>query len=387
MKSEESSAREKLREQFDVVVVGAGPGGSNACSVALRAGLKVAQIEQLRFPRIKPCAGGMTVKSCRALQFELEPSIRGTFNAFELNYWCNRVNRFSHRLPILRMVLRPEFDNQLVEQNRRFANFSFFDQEKVRGVTYDGSFHVQTERRSLQARQLVGADGAYSLVNRTFGISQPKLLATAVEVNLSRESTSLKQALVPCLDFGVLEKGYGWVFPKDDHWSVGLYTLASGQKDIRGWLVQYIRDKGFETAADPLETFEAHRIPVGGFRLRAPDAPVYIVGDAGGFADAITGEGIYHALESGRLAGEILCRRHSGKTSHRNYYRKLWKNVLLDTFITYQLAGPFYRFLGRSTRALASPLLWRPFVQGYAGGATFSRSLIGLPFYLLKSVQ
>ena len=56
---------------------------------------------------------------------------------------------------------------------------------------------------------------------------------------------------------------------------------------------------------DGLDGMEAFRVPVGGFSLRPPACPAYVVGDAGGFADALTGEGIYSALESGRLAGEV----------------------------------------------------------------------------------
>jgi len=49
-----------MPQTFDLIVVGAGPGGSNAAAAALDAGLTVAQIDRYSFPRVKPCAGGMT---------------------------------------------------------------------------------------------------------------------------------------------------------------------------------------------------------------------------------------------------------------------------------------------------------------------------------------
>ncbi|HEX8475356.1 MAG TPA: geranylgeranyl reductase family protein [Pyrinomonadaceae bacterium] len=372
---------------YDIIVVGAGPGGSNAAAVALGAGLRVAQIERHRFPRVKPCAGALTIKACDALRLDLEPSLRVVATAFEFNVWGSRVNRFSHQTPVLKMVLRPEFDNLLVEQNKRFDTFSFFDGERVMRLDYDGGvFRVETDKGARTCRQLVGADGAYSFVNRVFGISQPKASAVAVEVNLYREAATVEKPLLPCFDFGAVERGYGWVFPKDNHWSVGLYSFAKGVKDFRARLAAYIAAKGFSVAGDALESFEAHKIPVGGYRLRVPDAPVYLVGDAGGFADALTGEGIYHALESGRLAGETLCEVARGRGTHRAYYRRLWKNVLPDTFLTYQFSKKFYGNISKAIRILENPLVWRPFVQGYAEGATFARSLLGGGRFLTKSI-
>jgi len=101
----------------------------------------------------------------------------------------------------------------------------------------------------------------------------------------------------------------------------------------------------------------------------------------------LTGEGIYHALESGRLAGETLVAVASGKVSHRSYYRRLWRTVLPDTFLTYYGAKKFYRHIEWSIRALENPLVWRAFVQGYSEGATFTKSILLSGYYFLKSIS
>ena len=62
-----------MNPPFDVVIVGGGPGGSSAAAVALRRGLSVAQIDRFKFPRIKPCGGGITIKSFNAMPFDLAP--------------------------------------------------------------------------------------------------------------------------------------------------------------------------------------------------------------------------------------------------------------------------------------------------------------------------
>jgi geranylgeranyl reductase family protein len=373
--------------EFDVIVVGAGPGGSNAAAVALRGGLRVAQIDQQKFPRVKPCAGGVTAKALSALQLKLDSSVRHTATDFELNAWNGPRNRFSRSLPMIRMVYRPEFDNALVAQNMRSEGFTFFAAERVVEARYDKEFQVMTTRRTLSARQLVAADGAYSTLGRLFKVARPKAAAVAVETNVASADARLKEPLVTCLDFGAVERGYGWVFPKDDHWSVGLYTYSRGIKNLRHRLTQYMEAKGFALSADAELRFEAHLIPVGGYRLRVPRVPLYVVGDAGGFADALTGEGIYHALESGRLAGTTACMVERGEHSPSWYYRRLWKSVLVDTFLTYHGSRWFYRDPEKHIRLLENPLIWRPMIQGLAAGATLSKSTLRAGQFILESLR
>ena len=360
---------------FDLIIVGAGPAGSNAASVALDAGLRVAQIDAAAFPRVKPCAGGMTLKAADSLRYPLDSSTCQSFTEMEFNLWGRRRNRFAHPLVMLRTVCRPEFDNRLVQTNLLRRNFTFMDGHRVLGVEYDGHFVVRTSAGSLSATQLVGADGAYSLVNRIFHVAAPRALATAVEINIPRTGRETLPNDVPCFDYGAVPEGYGWVFPKRDHWSVGLYTLSRRAPNIREHFIGYLRAKGLLSGDRLPAGMEAFRIPVGGFRLRTPGCPVYVTGDAGGFADALTGEGIYAALESGRLAGEVAVDVAGGRARHHAYYGRLWRTVLGDTALSYFVAKQFYRDLDRGMGLLEHPLAWRPLIEGAARGATFGASI------------
>lgn len=375
-----------MSDLFDVIVVGAGPGGSNAAAVALKHGLSVAQVDKSRFPRVKPCGGGLTIKSCRALQFDLQPMLRGEFREFEFNLLHRRSNQFAHlRSAVLRMVDRPQFDNWLVSENLKAPRFRFFEDERVLDISFDGLFHVRTPNRLLQGRHLVGADGAYSLVNRLFSITQPLGFAVAVEVTLRRDRAKLPAETPPCFDFGAVESGYGWVFPKDDHWNVGLYTLNKSRR-LREQLAAYIAVKGFRVEGDPLATFAGHQFPYGGYRITLPEAPVYIVGDAGGFGDPIVGEGIYHALESGRIAGETTHDCLAGTARHQEYYQRLEASVLADTRITHRIGRAVYRDVGKAMTILENPMVWRPVIQGNADGATFTEIIRKSGWFLLKSL-
>jgi flavin-dependent dehydrogenase len=349
--------------------------------------LRVVQVDAAPFPRVKPCAGGVTVKAARALRFPLEPSLRASFSDVEFNLWRVRRNRFLHRGPVLHLVCRPDFDHRLIRQNLSRRDFTFADGQRVTSVGFDGVFTVTTDRGlTLSASQLIGADGAHSIVNRTFGIARPRRVATAIEVNLGRAAVARAPDAVPSFDFAAVDCGYGWVFPKDDHWSIGLYTLSPRVPHLRARLAAYIESKGFRPVGDPLSGLEAARLPVGGHRLRVPDSPVYIVGDAGGFADALTGEGIYAALESGRLAAETAVAVANGTGSHRRYYRRLWRSVLCDTASTLVFADHFYRDVDRGIRFLQQAALWRPLIEGFASGATLSGCLAKSAFYFSRSL-
>jgi geranylgeranyl reductase family protein len=370
---------------FDLLIVGAGPAGSNAASVALDAGLRVAQLDSAAFPRVKPCAGGITMKAARSLRYPLDASVCHSFREIEFNLWGRRRNRFAHPGVVLRTVCRPDFDNRLVLANLPRRNFTFMDRCPVLGAGYDGRFVVRTRAGNVSGRQLIAADGAYSIVNRVFRIAAPRTLATAVEINLPRTGRETLPNDVPCFDFGAVERGHGWVFPKGNHWSVGLYTLAPRVPGIREHLRSYIRSKGLVCGDAFPDGMEAFRIPVGGFQLRAPDCPVYVVGDAGGFADALTGEGIYAALESGRLAGrsavDVACGRHR----HHVYYRRLWRRVLWDTALSFGIASRLFQDVERGMTFLEHTLAWRPLIEGAARGATMGESIVTSAALLTRS--
>jgi geranylgeranyl reductase family protein len=367
---------------FDVIVVGAGPGGSNAASVCLDAGLTVLQIDAQPFPRTKPCAGGVTPKSLSALRGELGDQLRGTVTRIEFASANGGGSSFEPKLPLLRFVHRPDFDAELVRRNLPRSGFRFLDAEKVEAVDWDGVFRVESCNGTYRARQLIGADGSTGIVNRVFRVAAPRGRATAVETEIVRPHGS-RPIADACFDFGAIDQGYGWVFPKDDYWSVGLYTIGERAPGLREKLRRYIADKGLADFSGGKVV--GHRYGVGGYRLTPPECPLYVVGDAGGFAEAITGEGIYSALRSGAIAGETAARVHGGRSQPAEYYRRLWRDVLWDTRISWHAARYFYRDPGRWIGLLRNPLVWRPLVEGYTEGATLSGCLFWGGLFLLRS--
>jgi geranylgeranyl reductase family protein len=372
----------------DLIVVGAGPAGSRAVAAALAGGLRVTQFDAAPFPRTKPCAGGLTPRALAALPRAEVAGLTGEYHEFAFNAWRGARTVYSCRARLLAMVSRPELDRRLVEENRAHPGLTFRPAESVRSVDWTGGrFVVRTARRTVRARQLVGADGANGVVGRTLGGVRPRGRAVALEVVVGREELLGEPDLAhPVFDFGALERGYGWVFPKQGEVCIGLYSLARGHRDLPGRLDAYARARGLAPRSGSWPVFEAHTIPVGGHGAPRPSGPLYMVGDAAALADALTGEGIYHALESGRIAGETAVLVARGEAGPERFAIELERRVVRDTRWSWRIAGPFYRHPEWALRGLARSPLWRALVQGTGEGATFSECLRHAPRLALRSL-
>jgi flavin-dependent dehydrogenase len=151
---------------------------------------------------------------------------------------------------------------------------------------------------------VIAADGATSEVAHKAGWDDGRHLIPALEHEIQVDDAVLERwACAPRFDVGVVPYGYAWVFPKATHLSVGVVTTHRGQVNLRRYLEQYLQLLGICPRAVERHGFV---IPV---RPRAgPFARhrVLLVGDAAGFADPLTAEGISLAAQSGRLAAEAI---------------------------------------------------------------------------------
>src|ERR671922_2506877 len=97
-------------ERFDAIVVGAGPAGSTAAFRLTRAGARVLLLDRERFPRDKPCGGGLTYRAVRQLPVSVEPVVEDTVRRFELGFrYGTRFERRSDE-PLILMTPRRRLD-------------------------------------------------------------------------------------------------------------------------------------------------------------------------------------------------------------------------------------------------------------------------------------
>lgn len=288
--------------RVDAIVVGAGPGGSSAAHALASAGASVAVLERSRFPRDKPCGGGVLVSALRHLPFDISPVVEREIYGFRVRY--RREAEFSHRWerPLAVMTQRSRLDAFLAERAVE-AGAELRDGEAVREIELNGAVGVRTARgERLEAGVLIAADGANGVCRRALGL--PRLrAAVALEGNAARSQAAAGRWTEHVgLELGSLAGGYGWVFPKGEHCNVGVGGYPAGARSLRGELAAYARSEGFEPAG--LEQLRAHHLPLRDAGQALTAGPAALVGDAAGLIDPLSGEGIGNAIRSGQLAAE-----------------------------------------------------------------------------------
>ena len=293
-----------MARSWDVIVVGAGPGGSTAAYDLAQAGADVLLLDRAQFPRDKPCGGGVLVSAVKLLPYSLDPVTEQTITTFRVRY--RRTWEFEHHYdaPLAIMTQRARLDAYMVEQAVG-AGAEFRDSSAVRGI--EQSTVTLANGDSHSAGVIIAADGANGIVRRALGLRRLRG-AVALEGNAARHSDAVSSdpgarwTNAVGLELGSVSGGYGWVFPKGDHCNVGVGGYPSAASTLKQELGLYAACESFDGST--LTNLRAHHLP-----LRDPDSalvhgPVAFVGDAAGLVDPLSGEGIGNAIRSAQLASQ-----------------------------------------------------------------------------------
>ena len=291
-------------ERFDVVVIGAGPAGSTAAYRLASAGANVLLADRARFPRDKPCGGGLTDRAVDQIPVDVTPVVEDAVSTLDLGLRYTR--RFERRSasPLILMTQRRRLDAYLAEQAAA-AGAAFRDGVKVDEI--ENGAHgvaVTVDGARVSARALIGADGVNGATARTLGLDGHDH-AVALEGNVPlaavEPSRFRGRALI---ELGTVPGGYAWVFPKGDHVNVGVGGWLREGPRLRAHLSRLCREYGIPE--DRIEDTRGYRLPL----RRAGSSPAkgrtLLVGDAAGLVDPLSGDGMYEAFLSARLATEAV---------------------------------------------------------------------------------
>ena len=289
---------------FDVVVAGGGPAGSAAAFTAASAGLTVCLVDKAVFPREKLCGGGLTdrcrdtFKTVFGRPWPVELVGERQHMAFFMA--GTRLSRMEGRLGL---TMRRQFDAYLVSLARDAGTITVLGDavetlnESQRQVTLKSG-------RTLAYGHLVGADGVSSgIAKQLFGAAfDPDAIGFGLEVEVPRADLPGCPEDVE-IDFGRADWGYGWVFPKQDTFTIGVGGVHRRNPDMKAKLAAYLTAKGLDPTAYKVK---GQYLPFGHCRPSPGRGRVLLCGDAAGFVDPITGEGIGYAMESGAAAGAAI---------------------------------------------------------------------------------
>jgi geranylgeranyl reductase family protein len=288
-------------ERFDAIVVGAGPAGSTAACRLSAAGARVLLVDREHFPRDKPCGGGLTLRAVRQLPLPVDAVVEDVVDRIELGYYYGK--RFERRGqgPLILMTQRRRLDAHLAEQAAS-AGAEFRDGVRATAIEQDVSgATVRFGDSAAGAEVVVGADGVNGLTVRALGLLPLRRHGVALEGNVpyDDEARFRGRALV---DLGTVPGGYAWVFPKGDHVNVGVGGWEGEGPRLREHLDRAC--EGYGLSRERLSSLRGYRLPMRGPGERPVHGRVLAVGDAAGLVDPFSGDGIYEALVSARLAAE-----------------------------------------------------------------------------------
>jgi geranylgeranyl reductase family protein len=336
-------------------------------------GFNVAIIEKEHFPRYKPCGGGLTHRSLQLFPFSLEPMIETEIHNFRFSKNFKHAYTRHSDEPLMYCVMRDKFDQFLVDKAIA-KGAEFFQGTKVTGLTESfDQVLVHTSAGEFSASFIIGADGASSLTARTFLLTGHirKGIAIESEVQVSPEDFARFKETV-YLDWGTFVRGYAWIFPKGDHLSIGVGGPAKLSKYLKDYFLKFL--ESLEIKDLTLLSFKTNPIPYRSGFDRIQAGRVLLVGDAAGFTDPMTGEGIYYAVKSASIAADTIIKFLEGTNSHPYDYRKIVEQeVVSELMAAYPLLKIFNAAPGIIHGKLeTSDRLWRGFRKVLRGDITYN---------------
>ena len=368
--------------RYDAIVVGAGPAGSTTAYRLARAGARVYLIDRSRFPRDKPCGGGLTLRAVRELPFSVDPVVEDRVHTLELGFrYGPRWSRGADE-PLVLMTQRRRLDAFLVDRAVE-AGAEFRDDSKVTAVDPNGVVTLESER--LEAAVVVGADGANGITARSLGLPGHEH-GVALEGNVGYEHAARDRfggrAVV---ELGAVPGGYAWVFPKGDHVNVGVGGWQKEGPRLRERLRELC--SAFDVDEGDVRDLRGHRLPMRGAKRRPVQGRVLLVGDAAGLVDPLSGDGMYEAFISSRLAAEATLDLLAGRTDDLEPYaiRFAEKFEPLEK-ISWRAKLAFERFPRLAFRLATTSLSWRLF-QAVVRGEQSASDLHGLKGAPLRVLQ
>jgi len=326
----------QFKEKYDLIVVGAGPGGSVAAKEAAEKGLSVLLLERDR-------EIGLPIRCAEAVGY------KGLAEFFSDDHWVMKNHRRKYKLRFVApdgtpldldhdseaaVLDRKNFDYELGRQ-AALAGAQVLTQANVTGLLKTESIvqgivlEYQNKTYQIQSSMVIGADGTETRVGRWAGIpTAPKLkdLEACVQYTMTDIDIDPER-----MDFyfgiDVAPNGYAWVFPKGDRTAnVGLGVDGEHSKDKKA--IDYLNDfvaKNFPNGS--IINVTCGGVICGQTLQDISGAGIMLVGDAAHHTNAISGGGIVNAMKAGRIAAAVAVeavKKNDFSAAFLKKYDQLW---------------------------------------------------------------
>lgn len=337
-------------ENYDVVIVGAGPAGLNCAQKLAEGEKKVLLLEQNEIIGPKVCAGGLT--SHVSEYFKFPDSL------FDIKF-----KQITVHTPHTEEVLKFKKEILYTVERKKLGQWQLKHLEKTSAViktnsrvTGIGKNHIViNDTKKVRFKQLVGADGSASMVREYTGLKTSDV-GIAIQYLIPTKKFRHVEFFY---DSSLFHSWYAWIFPHKHYVSVGAGCdpryLSS--KKLRAGFDKWLKERNIDVSEGE---YQSHPINFDyqGFKSRG----VFLIGDAAGLASGLTGEGIFQALISGEeIAKMIIDNKYVSEKLKEFIETKSLHNRILHFF---EKSGPIrkveYELLGI---LLKSKLIGKSYVE------------------------
>jgi geranylgeranyl reductase family protein len=331
-----------------VIVVGAGPAGATAARALAAAGMRVRVLDRAAFPRNKPCGGGISMRLLTRFPYMRAALSRIPTHELSRLYLegpDGDATVIESDEPAALMIRRVEFDALLVSLAAEAGAEIVSGADIVQAHELPDRIVLRSrDGRRFDAPIVIAADGVHSLVARRLGLHTgwpPTAVALDMMEETPRDALRDLDPTTLWVAYGCNHRdgrpvkgtsapeGYAYIFPKRDHVNIGIGYLLSyfreavdcAPYDLQRAFVASLRDRGIVAGESVRRNFTPFLIPVGGPLAKPGRGRVLLAGDAGGFVNGFTAEGIYYAMVSGDLAARTIVSSGAPATLARRYTR------------------------------------------------------------------
>lgn len=334
-----------MNQIYDLAIIGSGPAGASAAFEAAKQGLKTIIIEKEMLPRYKTCGGGFVFRGRKNMPFDISSTVEREFYDVDIRFDAKKLALNAKRKnPIISMVMRDKFDYLIVKKAEEL-NVKILQGEKLEALDFQKETTIlTTSNQKIEAKFIIAADGALSPTAKFAGWQESRMMCPALEYEIKVPDEDFKRLSQSArFDIDVVPFGYGWSFPKKNHLSVGVGNFTKKQKGInlKKYYKDYLEMLGITTILE--EQAHGFIIPISPRQDGFVKQNVFLIGDAAGFADPLTAEGISNAIYSGRLAAKSIAESNLNlATAERLYNEKLHKKLIPEIRLGVRLANLFY---------------------------------------------
>lgn len=327
---------------YDCIIVGAGPAGSTSAYHLAKKGHSVLVLEKAKLPRYKPCGGGVSPVIQQWFDFDFSPAISLKSHTVYCTWEHTSAIAIDMGNNPIWMVRRDVFDYFLAQQAVK-QGAELRDETEVTAIEFKtDKWIVKTPQGEFMGRYLIGADGSKGSMAKWLGFGkQKKSVVGALEVEIPCHNHTQQETY---FEFGLVQHGYGWNFPKADGFSLGAGGFAKQRKaqSFHKIIAHYATffDVSLDNACEyghPIALWDGNQ------KLHTENA--ILAGEAACVVDPFTAEGIRPSIFSGLKASEAIHNALSGDINALAKYSEVMVQEWGKEMIWAQrLAQIFYRF-------------------------------------------